>query len=729
MSEDNKERDSVMNDNKRIDNKGSNNNRGTGLFSADFCAALDNCNMPIYIIDPETFEMLYCNKMLSDFFGYDPTTFPCYKVLRNKTAPCEDCAAMRMHKFGDNTPMEVKTPVSMWVLLQASPLKWAGRSLIQLNCVDISKQKKLEEDLRLFNKEYGAVVRQSIGGVMRYDIATDTAATNVDAELNRVEECIIPNYVKTVKASGLIAPESMTTAKNLLADIKKGVPSRGYDLLMQLRSGNKRWCHIDYVLIRNNKGEPYRAVVSFFDSTEQREREAAYKKWSERLKSIADEFTGFIEVNLTTDTVEAESRIDDWERVSEGRCYSSYVAEMVRSNTIHEEDKNEYIKFFDRERLMGLYYAGVKESALEYRLIMDGEPKWFRAEFELIISPSSRDIKALISFKNIDENMRERERLANEAQRDSMTGLYNHAEAERRIRAILDEDTGERCCFLVIDLDDLLGINGTLGHPEGDRALKAIAETMKAEFGMRNILGRIGGDEFVVLLRDVPEASGLRSAISSFMNRLRNIKIGANNDTAIHVSVGGAIGTVGKQGFKTLYEQADLALYYTKATGKNAFNLYAPELEKRDFAYQPLSTVTLHRESWYESGEFTKMLQAISTYFPLVIFVNLTRNSYYMMEYMSYTTQKAKDEGEFDKLIADGASMFHPEDMQAFLDVFARENLIRAYEEGRTMVEHYGRQIGDDGVYRYVRTTGVIMRDEKTGDLCEVSFTHIQGEA
>ncbi|MDO5135699.1 MAG: GGDEF domain-containing protein, partial [Eubacteriales bacterium] len=453
-----------------------------------------------------------------------------------------------------------------------------------------------------------------------------------------------------------------------------------------------------------------------------------YYHWNNQLNVLMDADTVYMGVNLSRDSVEVEKRVFFPSRYLGGLRFSKIV-DGVENELVFQPDRQKFRAFFNRERLIGQFYDGGREGTLEYRVLEGEEPRWFRAEVQLISEPSSGHIKASIVLKNVDEEIRERERLKNEAEQDAMTEIYNHAAAERRITEILARDTGERCCFLVVDLDDLRKINSELGHPEGDRALRAIADCMRGRFRKSDIIGRIGGDEFVALLRNVPEQEQLQLAISGFMHRLGKVKIGPKNDRLVRVSVGGALGTAGVDDYETLYHQADLALYYVKAMGKNAFKLYEPELEKREFCYQPQSTVTLAEAEWNDSPELKRLLHAVTAYCPLVISANLTQNTYCIMEYKTFKTQKAKEDGSYDQLIQDGASTFHSGDREGFLRCFLRENLLRAYQEGERMVEHEGRQLGDDGIYRISRTVAILSEDEETGDICEISFTHVFSSA
>ncbi|MDO5134729.1 MAG: sensor domain-containing diguanylate cyclase [Eubacteriales bacterium] len=693
-------------------------------FSQDFRTALDSTEIPIYIIDPVSFEMLYCNETLRRYMGRAPLGQICYQVFQGRGEPCVGCPVVKLLREGVNESVEYRRPGGIWVLVKVSPLDWRGRQLYKVTCTDITDQKRLEEELRLYNKEYSAVVYQSTSGILRYDIGTGEASVNVDKSLCRIAEYTVSDYVNAACKSGLLDEEGIQVVRTMFQDIHSSLPSRGYDVHLTLPGGEMRWYHLDYTLLEDREGKPYRAVVSFYNNTEKREKELAYQRWNARLNALMNDYTAYMEVNLSQDLIEAEGRYGSWAEESGGRPYSKSLESMARKG-IFEEDQSSFRKFFHRERLLGQFLAGKREGVLEYRTLMEGSLQWYKAEIQMVSDPSSGDVMASMMISNVDEDMREREHLRNEAERDAMTRLYNHAVAETLIRQVMELSTGERCCFLIIDLDDLRDINNTLGHPEGDRALKAIADSMKAQFRKSDIMGRIGGDEFVLLLRNAPEIDRLRSSLSAFMKRLNEIRIGPLNDWPVHASVGGTMGTAGVDDFETMYHQADLALYYTKATGKNAFHMYVPEMEKRNFSYQPRPASGLASLESFDPGEMKRLLTAVSTYCPMVISANLTKNTYHIMEHLDHASHRARDEGNYDQLVREECKLVHPEDRQGFLECFTRESLLRAYDSGKGIVHYMNRQAGKNGIYRRMKTAVIFMEDEKTGDVCDISFTHV----
>lgn len=116
------------------------------------------------------------------------------------------------------------------------------------------------------------------------------------------------------------------------------------------------------------------------------------------------------------------------------------------------------------------------------------------------------------------------------------------------------------------------------------------------------------------------------------------------------------------------------------------------------------------------------LMSVIFKKYPLIIFANLTRNSFYMMAYEHFTSTSCPSTGVFDELIVHGASTMHPDDKDAFASTFARENLLKAYNEGKTEVRLTTRQIGDDGVYRSVETVDYFVKSDSSNDVLVITL-------
>lgn len=116
------------------------------------------------------------------------------------------------------------------------------------------------------------------------------------------------------------------------------------------------------------------------------------------------------------------------------------------------------------------------------------------------------------------------------------------------------------------------------------------------------------------------------------------------------------------------------------------------------------------------------LLDAVFIRYPLVIFANLTRNSYYMMEYESFTNKHCPSTGVFDELIQYGSTTMHPEDQVLFRNTFSIPNLMAAHDRGDKCVKVVTRQLGDDGIYRRVETTDYFVKNPSVDDVLVIAL-------
>ena len=166
-------------------------------------------------------------------------------------------------------------------------------------------------------------------------------------------------------------------------------------------------------------------------------------------------------------------------------------------------------------------------------------------------------------------------RLKERASTDSLTGLYNREAAVEQINDYLDSGAGKtkRHALMLIDFDNFKDINDTFGHFEGDKVLQAMAEKIRAVFRTGDIVGRLGGDEFIILMKEAASRSDVHRKALELQNALEHLAAGEDVDVTVTASIGIAYtedeGTVNS--FEQLYRQADEALYKAKLTGKNRY--------------------------------------------------------------------------------------------------------------------------------------------------------------
>ena len=123
-----------------------------------------------------------------------------------------------------------------------------------------------------------------------------------------------------------------------------------------------------------------------------------------------------------------------------------------------------------------------------------------------------------------------------------------------------------------------------------------------------------------------------------------------------------------------------------------------------------------------EAAAVQLLLQAVCMKYPLIIYGNLSKNSFYMMTYENFTSKSCPSTGTVDDLIAHGAASMHPEDRELWFNTFCRENQLKLYQEGKKDFHLVTRQIGDDGIYRKVETGNYFVKSPATEDVLVISL-------
>lgn len=200
----------------------------------------------------------------------------------------------------------------------------------------------------------------------------------------------------------------------------------------------------------------------------------------------------------------------------------------------------------------------------------------FIQKYELIFLITFCIFVAILIIYIAYKNNREKAKILEVAQRDALTGLYNKNYAQRFIEHILKTQPG-KYGFIILDIDFFKEVNDNYGHLVGDKVLRAFGNFLKSQFREDDIVGRIGGDEFVILMRNLTDQNAVESKIQKLLNRISELRIEEMNGQGITISVGIALAPQHGKSFMELYQNADQALYRMKRAGKNGYSVYQPE--------------------------------------------------------------------------------------------------------------------------------------------------------
>jgi diguanylate cyclase (GGDEF)-like protein len=182
------------------------------------------------------------------------------------------------------------------------------------------------------------------------------------------------------------------------------------------------------------------------------------------------------------------------------------------------------------------------------------------------------------------DNARMHERLRLQATRDGLTGLPNHRSLQDELAKRLDEAyaTGMPLGLCMLDIDNFKRVNDTYGHPVGDEAIKAIGQTLAHGVGGMGMVGRFGGEEFIVIMPGCDADAAFRIA-DRLRQDITTIKIPLDDGGVLTVTSSFGVANVDQQheGARVdnaeLLHQADVGMYNAKRSGKNTVKLAGPD--------------------------------------------------------------------------------------------------------------------------------------------------------
>lgn len=591
--------------------------------------------------------------------------------------------------------------------------------------IDITKRKKAEEARRTSNEETRLALAQSGRSVFRYTFADKTLCFDEYTAALHGLPPVIQHPHKWAVETGIILPDSIADYDDLFVLPKQN--ELGKTKYLHLLLNDKTiWCEVKYSVFKDDEGAPLVAIVSCLDVTERHERELAYECYCRSIAKAAQQDACSFESDLTRNKIEKQSGIlrDVVARDFVGMSYMETVQNVAACFT-RSSEREKLIAAFSREHLLTLFADGSNETALECcGPRQGGRILWLAASMQMVADPYTGDVKAYTLIKDVTREKTEGQELVRRAEHDGLTDLYNKTTTQERIAKALETRTDEDCVLMIIDIDDLKSVNDQHGHAEGDRVISRVAGTIRAHFRRTDIVGRVGGDEFMVFLMGKFSHIKLRAIVMAMMRDLHSIHAGEKAILPVRVSIGLTLSENGRPVvFDSLYRQADTALYQVKRSGKGNYAFYEPQMELAAYRCAGGGGLSLlHTE--IASEDARHLLEAVSRAFPLVVSVNLSQNHYYMLEYDRYAAMACDEEGAFDQLIKDALETIHEKDRRAFRDAFSRENLLKAFATGASTVCLECAQRGNNGVFRGVQIIVAFVHDN-TNDICQITLGRV----
>lgn len=460
-----------------------------------------------------------------------------------------------------------------WAMIRIRRSEYHGEIWI-CAVMDITAQKRVEDELRMREEEYRIAVRQSDKFVIRFDIAKRMAFLPPEsAQIFHLEE--LHDLPESLEQAGVIHTDSLDAYREFYGQIVSGTRPTGSTVLqLSIRCENNvfDWYRVVYSLIYRENGVPAQAVVTLENVSEQRAREIAYRRWEQTYKSMPQNSTAYLEFDLTQNRLDLQKG----ELLEPLPCNcGSTMEEVIQhflEHYVHPDDRERIRAFTAREHLLMEYFRNTRLDKPEYRHICaDGRVGWVRLSVQMLPDPYSSNIRASLLLRDVDQQKQEELNLKVQLRTDALTGALNRGAFVEAMSALFSASSGGLHALVMVDVDRFKQINDHFGHGYGDRVLIRTCDSLRSALRSDDLVGRLGGDEFVLLLKNVSCREALQTKINTLCVQLFQR---ISPELSFSCSFGAALFPGDGVSFEELYCKADVALYAAKEAGRNCARIY-----------------------------------------------------------------------------------------------------------------------------------------------------------
>lgn len=173
--------------------------------------------------------------------------------------------------------------------------------------------------------------------------------------------------------------------------------------------------------------------------------------------------------------------------------------------------------------------------------------------------------------------------IMNELQYDSLTGVYNKKTITEYAKKRIAEEKEKRIVIAILDVDNFKSVNDTFGHLYGDKVLARVGGRLKEIVGEDGVIGRIGGDEFMIVFNGLDDDQVLRGMLRAIRTQIKWEFAEDFENLSITCSIGASIFPVNGRDYEDLFKKADCCLYIAKEKGRDRYVFFRDEMHRASY--------------------------------------------------------------------------------------------------------------------------------------------------
>ncbi|HTU14782.1 MAG TPA: EAL domain-containing protein [Solirubrobacterales bacterium] len=414
---------------------------------------------------------------------------------------------------------------------------------------------------------------------------------------------LIGSHIDDMKPGDLSGEEETERSRVTHELITTG--SSRYESRSIARDRSELWCRCTAVLSEHPIHGPVLILVKT-DITEEHLAKSAGREAELRFRQVFEQSPiglCLVQENGTFDHVNAA-----FEKIT------GYTGEELREMTFADITFPEDLEL-DLKLSTAMFAGETDGFEMEKRYVRkDGQIVWIYLTARMLRNADGHASQALSMVEDITERHELSRQLQHLADHDPLTGLFNRRRFEDELGQAIDERSDRKgLAILNIDLDNFKFINDTYGHSVGDQLIIRTAELLKKRLRTTDTLARQGGDEFVVVLRDIDREGALRIARELSQLVASDVRVdGPDYSARVTASIGVAFTSPDQDiSEEKLMIHADVAMYEAKDAGRNGARLYDPQEESK--VGQSLDWVARIRSA-LSSDDFVLYAQPIASF-------------------------------------------------------------------------------------------------------------------
>ena len=537
---------------------------------------LDSIPADIYVCDMQTYEVLFMNEHMKQSFGQDCVGEICWRAFRNGSGPCDHCTnAVLLDDHGQ--PAGVQTweghnPVNgKWYINYDRAVPWTDGRYVRIQvAADITERKEVEDALRESELRYRDLVENCNDIIFTHDLKGQILSANSRAAQMLGHDLL---ELQQMNIRDILLPAMRPRFADYLNDYDANGTARGI-ALVQTAQGEQRIWEYNNSLRTEGVSEPMVRGIAR-DVTEQKRSERELQATEEKYRTVFENTgtaTVIIEEDTTLSLVNAK-----FESIS-GYSREEVEGKMSWTDFVVQDDLE---KMMEYHRLRGID-DNLVPSKYEFRFQdRHGQTK----DILLSIASIPGMNKSVASLLDITHRIRVEEKLRHQSFHDALSGLYNRNFFEEEMRRLQDGRYAP-VGIIICDLDGLKFVNDTMGHESGDQVIMSTARLLRANFRSSDIIARIGGDEFAILLTGTDQ-----DIMQNLVQRLRRSIDDLNSrekEVHLSLSIGFALSHEKPTNMQALFKEADNRMYREKmhrdrSTRSVTVQALMKTLEARDF--------------------------------------------------------------------------------------------------------------------------------------------------